>query len=320
VQRGSPGAAAPLPGGRGELALDSITAVIVNWETPDYTLRSATALQDDGVPPNRLVVVDNGSSDSSYERLLAELPGSVVTSLKENVGYTRAANMGARVLPGASYLFVNNDAFVHAPGSVLAMLAALRDESVGVVVPRILNEDLTLQPKVVPAQTPGVALVRASGLSRLIPNRWQPLWSTHWDHSESREIQASSGVVMLVRGATWEDLGAFDERIFLYAEDLDFCWRARNSGWKVWFASDAEFVHLGSASTRRHWASPERAEMIARSEASMIRRHQSTLVARLTLAFLSAGVAARWLFFVLARRKEASAALRATLLGYLSGP
>jgi N-acetylglucosaminyl-diphospho-decaprenol L-rhamnosyltransferase len=316
VQGGHAAAAAVRSGDSEEIGLESLTAVIVNWETPDYTLRSARALQDDGVPPHRLVVVDNGSSDSSYERFRAELPGCVLIRLEENIGYTRAANTGAGALAGTSYLFVNNDAFVHERGSVLALLAALQNESVGVVVPRILNEDLTLQPKVVPVQTPGVALVRASGLSRLIPNRWQPLWSTHWDHSESREIQASSGTVMLVRGATWQDLGAFDDRIFLYAEDLDFCWRARKRGWKVWFTSEAEFVHLGSQSTVQHWGSPRRAEMIGKSEAQVIRRHLPPASARLSIGFISAGLALRWLMLRMLGRSEAAAAVWAAIRGY----
>lgn len=292
--------------------------MIVNWNTPEYTARSVRALTADGMPTDRVVVVDNGSDDGSDEKLRADLPDVQVIRLDENVGYVRAANTGARALEGSAYLFVNNDAFVHRPGSVAALLEALDDDRVGIVVPRILNEDLTLQPKVVAAQTPGVALVRASGLSRLVPNRWQPLWSTHWDHSESREIQASSGVVMLIRGETWDDLGAFDERIFLYAEDLDVCWRARKRGWKVWFESQAEFVHLGSGSTRKHWDDPTRAEMISRSEAAMIRRHQSPVPGRLTIGIVCAGLAVRGLLFALTGRKQASAAQWGALRGYRS--
>ena len=73
-----------------------------------------------GFPPSALVVVDNGSTDDSHDRFRAELPDCVVTRLDENVGFARGANAGARQLDGDAYLFVNNDAFVHAPGSVAA--------------------------------------------------------------------------------------------------------------------------------------------------------------------------------------------------------
>jgi GT2 family glycosyltransferase len=298
--------------------LDSLTAVIVNWETPDYTLRSVRCLLEEGIPSDRLVVVDNGSLDGSHERFSGELSGTKVVRLEENVGYTRAANAGARALEGTSYLFVNNDAFLHKSGSVRALLGALDDESVGVAVPRILNEDLTLQPKVAAIQTPAVAFVRASGLSWLVPNRWQPFWSTHWDHARSSEVHAASGVVMLVRGTTWLELGGFDDRIFLYAEDLDFCWRARKAGWKIWFVAEAEFVHLGAGSTVRHWGNPHRAELVGRSEAQMIRRHLSPAAAWLSIAFISAGLVFRWLLFRLSGHRQAAASLAGALRGYRS--
>jgi N-acetylglucosaminyl-diphospho-decaprenol L-rhamnosyltransferase len=301
--------------------LKEVTAVIVNWETADYTIMAASALLEDGLQPAQLVIVDNGSTDESYKRLVEELPGCVTVSLPENIGFGRAVNAGAREREGQSYLIVNNDAFVHRPGTLCTMLRALESPSVGIVAPRVLlNEDLTLQPTVSALQTPGVALVRASGLSRLIPNRWQPSWSTYWDHSSSREIQQAACVVFLVRGRTWQQLGGFNERMTLsHAEDHDLCLRARQAGWRVWFSSDSEFVHVKSASTGR-WSSPARREMEGRSEGMIIRRSLSPIAARLSLAFIAAGLGARSALFRLAGRADASADLRAALRGYLTRP
>jgi GT2 family glycosyltransferase len=150
----------------------------------------------------------------------------------------------------------------------------------------------------------------------LIPNRWQPSWSTHWDHGSSREIQGAAGVAMLVRSETWARLGGFDERIYFYAEDFDLCLRTRRGGWKVWFCAEAEFVHLGHGSTANRWASPERCEMIGRSEGTMIRRNLNPLAARLSLTFINAGLFLRYAFFRLARRPATAAALAATLRGF----
>ena len=297
--------------------IGSLTAVITNWGTPDLTIRSARALIADGVPPERVVVVDNGSEDNSYARFEAELPRCALVGLDRNLGYGRATNVGAAKLPGEAYLLVNNDAFVHAPGSVARMLACLDDERVGIVAPLILNEDLTLQPSVVPTNTPAVALVRASGLSRFVPNRFQPDWSTHWDHSSARDIQAINGAVLLARDRLWDELGGFDERIYMYAEDLDLCWRARMRGWRVWFTPEASFVHLGSVTSAQRWSTPRRAEMIGRSEAAMIHRHMSPFSAWLTLGFTAAGFAARWILFTAMRRHDAAASVRGALRGYL---
>jgi N-acetylglucosaminyl-diphospho-decaprenol L-rhamnosyltransferase len=296
---------------------EALTVVICNWGTPDLTIRSAQAVLADGVPAERVVVVDNGSEDDSYDRFQAELAGCELVRLDENIGFARASNLGARKLPGDAYLFVNNDAFVERPGSVEALIGTLADERVGVAAPRILNPDLTLQSTVVPISSPLVELVRASGVSRFLPNAVQPSWSTHWDHADAREIQAVNGAVLLVRGRAWEQLGGFSERAYMYAEDLDLCWRARLGGWKIWFTPASEFVHLGNVASGRHWSNPQRAEMIGRSEADMIRTHRSRTSATLTVGFIAAGLAARWLVFTATGRREAAASLRGGLRGYL---
>jgi len=301
------------PGG-----LDVLTVVIVNWETADYTLQAAAALLDDGLKPDQVVIVDNGSKDGSYQRLVEGLPGCCVVGLPENIGFGRAANTGVRQRDSQAYLFVHNDAFVHRPGSVRALVRGLESPAVGIVVSRVLNEDLTVQPTVTALQTPAVAFVRASGLSRLIPNRWQPSWGTYWDHSSSREIQQTAFVAFVVRRETWEYLGGFDERMTLsHAEDLDLCLRTRQGGWKVWFSAESEFVHVGSASTRR-WSSPARREMEGRSEGMMIRRNLGPIGARLSLTFLTAGLFARSIVFRLIGRRDASADLMAAVRGYLA--
>ena len=300
--------------------MTALTVVIANWGTPDLTIRSARAVIGDGVSAERVVVVDNGSEDDSYARFQAELADCELVRLEENIGFAGASNVGARALAGEAYLFVNNDAFVEKPGSVMALLACLEDEEVGVVAPRVLNPDLTLQPTVVPTSSPLVELVRASGLSRFVPNAVQPNWSTHWDHGEAREVQAVNGAVLLVRGRTWEELGGFDEQAYMYAEDLDLCWRARENGWKVWFTPEAEFVHLGNVASGRHWSNPRRAEMIGRAEGAMIRRHLSRPSASVTVGLIAAGLAARWAVFTLLRDREAAASLGAGLRGYLGRP
>jgi N-acetylglucosaminyl-diphospho-decaprenol L-rhamnosyltransferase len=298
--------------------LERLTVVIANWGTPDLTIRSAKAAIADGVPAERVVVVDNGSEDDSYTRFQDELRECELVRLEENIGFARASNLGARTLPAEAFLFLNNDAFVEKPGSIAALLDCLSDTEVGCVAPRVLNPDLTLQPTVVPTSSPLVELVRASGLSRFLPNAVQPSWSTHWDHAAAREVQAVNGAVLLVRGRTWEELGGFDEQAYMYAEDLDLCWRAGEHGWKVWFTPDAAFVHLGNVASGRHWSNPRRAEMVGRAEAAMIRRHLPRPSASITVGFIAAGLAARWAVFTIVRNREAAASLRGGLRGYLS--
>jgi N-acetylglucosaminyl-diphospho-decaprenol L-rhamnosyltransferase len=294
-----------------------LTAVVLNWRTPGHTIRSVRALLADGVPADRVVVVENGSGDGSAERLRENLPESRLVALDENIGFARGNNLGARVLPADAYLFVNSDAFVHAPGSVQRLIEALDDPTVGIAVPRLRNEDLTLQPSVVPFSTPLSELVRASGLSRFVPNRLQPRLATHWDHSESRRIQAAIGAVMLVRGRTWDELGGFDERHFIYVEDHELFRTAARQGWKAQFVAEAEFIHLGGAAASQRWGDPQRAEHVARAEAAMIREHLGPVRARLTIALMAGGVGIRAILHRLRGDRGAAAVQAAWFRGYV---
>lgn len=296
-----------------------LTAVVLNWRTPALACRAVAALIGDGVPAERIVVVDNGSGDGSVDALRAGLPAVRLLALDRNGGFARGNNRGAAALPARAYLFVNSDAFLTRPGSVERLLAALADPRVGIAVPRLRNEDGTLQPSVVPFSTPLPELVRASGLSRLVPNRFQPRFATHWDHSETRPIEAAIGAVMLVRGTAWDALGGFDEQRFMYAEDHDLFRRAAAAGWVAQFVAEAEFVHLGSASAAQRWNDPARAERVARAEAAMVRDHLGPVRAALTIALMSAGAAARALVARLRGDRVAARTHAAWLRGYLGG-
>jgi GT2 family glycosyltransferase len=295
--------------------MDELTAVVLDWNLPAYTIRSVESLVDDGVPPHRIVVVENGPPSTTWTAIREALPSSVLVRVDRNVGFARANNLGARLLPGSAYLFCNNDAFVHTSGSVAALLGALEEENVALSVPRLLDERGTLQPSVIPFTTPAVAAVRASGLSRLVPNRWQPRWSTHWDHATSRDVDAAMGAVIAVRADAWEHLGGFRETSFMYAEDIDLCWRVRSAGWRTRFVSHAEFTHLGGSSASVRWTDEEQWERVGRAEADVIRANLPRRTAAASIAWMRLGLAARVLAFRLAGRKSAANVCRGSLHG-----
>lgn len=299
--------------------MDAAAFIVVNWNLADMTTRCVRALIDDGVPSERIVVVDNGSKDDSIERLTESCPGCVRVELPENVGYARAANEGARALPAETYAFVNNDAFVHRAGSTALLVETASNDRIGIAVPRLLNEDLSLQPSVVPLTSPANALVRATGLSRFIPNRWQPNWSTHWDHGRSQDIQCVAGAVLVVRGDLWKQVGGFTSKTPMYGDELHLFWHAREFGWRARFVAEAEFVHLGNASASQQWTSANRAEAMGTAEAVALRHLMSPNRARLTIAFTAAGLIARLAVFAAVRNRAAAAGIRAYIRGQWRG-
>jgi hypothetical protein len=294
-----------------------LTAVVLNWRTPELTVRSARALIEDGVAPDRIVIVDNGSGDESPERLARELSGCRLLSLPGNLGFAAANNLAARELPAQrAYLFVNSDAFVHRRGSVERLLACLDGPTAGIAVPRLLNQDLTLQRSVYPRSTPLPEVVRATGLSRLVPQRLAPTLGAHWNHGSSRGIQTAIGAVLMVRAAAWDQLAGFDERRFMYAEDLDLFWRAARRGWAARFVAESEFIHIGGASAGKRWDDPDRAERVARAEADMLRAQMGQVRSSLTITTMAAGSQLRALAYRISGREAAAAAQEGWVRGY----
>jgi N-acetylglucosaminyl-diphospho-decaprenol L-rhamnosyltransferase len=295
---------------------DRSAAVVPNWNGADLTIRCALALAADGVPPARIVVVDNGSTDESVDRLRRALPQVRVRRLDENRGFAFACNAGAAEIDADAYLFVNNDAFVNRPGSVASLLAALERDRVGIAVPRLLNVDGTLQRNVVPLPRPSNALVRALGVSRFVPDRWAPHVGVYWSHRCSRRVEAANGAVLAVRSSVWRALGGFAEWTWMFSEDLDLCWRARKHGLATWYEADAEFVHLGNASGRSLFLPAERAERVARSDAQLIRVGLGPRRAALTIATLRLGYLARAVAFTALRNANRARDARAAARGY----
>jgi GT2 family glycosyltransferase len=299
---------------------DDLTVVVVDWNLPDHTIRCVRSLIAVGVPADRIVVVENGPTDVNWAHITAELSSCILVRVDTNVGFAAANNIGARLLPGHAYLLANNDAFVHGADSISQLLKSLDQDGIGIAVPRLLNADLSLQPSVAPFTTPLVALVRASGLSRFIPNRWQPKLSTHWDHASSREVETAIGAVMLVDAQAWERLAGLRETSFMYSEDLDLCWRLREEGWKTWFCSEAEFVHLGGTSSDRRWSPRERSRRIGQAEARMIQEHLRPSKAAMTLTLMRLGLAVRVVYFRLVRNEVAAESCRGSLEGLRRAP
>jgi GT2 family glycosyltransferase len=120
--------------------LGGVSVIVLNWRTPEHTIRAVRALLADGVPPERVLVVDNASGDDSVEQIRAAVPAIGLLATEANLGFARANNVAARALPAdRAYLFVNSDAFVHRPGSVQRLGTALEEPRVGIAVPRLRN-------------------------------------------------------------------------------------------------------------------------------------------------------------------------------------
>jgi N-acetylglucosaminyl-diphospho-decaprenol L-rhamnosyltransferase len=227
--------------------VSQLGAVVVNYNAGDHLIACVRSLRADGV--ERIVVVDNASSDGSLGAAEAADPELEVVRLGTNVGFGSAINRGAALVDG-DVLVMNPDAVVE-PGTVKALQAVLEhDPRVGIVGPRIENPDGTLYPsaRTFPAMGDalGHAFVGLVAPRNRFTRRYRML---DWDHAAAARVDWVSGACLLVRRACFDQLGGFDQRYFMYLEDVDLSWRAHRAGWEVAYEPAGRVVHVQGVST-----------------------------------------------------------------------
>ncbi|HEY3415350.1 MAG TPA: glycosyltransferase family 2 protein [Armatimonadota bacterium] len=220
---------------------------IVNWNTRD-DLRRCLASLPGGAPatPLEIIVVDNGSRDGTAEMVTAEFPQVQVIRNTENVGFAHANNQAIRASQGDYVLLLNPDTVVH-PAALDQFVAAMEAHPrAGIGGAHLLNGDGSLQYSCrrFPSFTAG--LFRNSFLGRLFPKNAmvRDYLMTDFDHASIREVDWVSGAALCIRRATLEQIGPLDETFFMYFEDVDWCYRAHQTGWEVRYFPEPRITHL----------------------------------------------------------------------------
>ena len=224
-------------------AEDTTWAVVLNYQTPDETWLAVRSLQTSDRPPDRIVVVDNGSTDDSAARLRDTLPGVEIIPKAANLGFSGGCNVGiVRALQegAARVLLVNSDA-VLAPDALPLLTAALAGRpEVGIAGPVILSRS---EPDRIASA--GMTFVPRTGRMRhRAAGRRLAALGAAGEHP----VDAVSGCVMLLRREVFERAGLFDEPCFYSFEDLDLCLRAASHGFATVCVSDALAYHEGARS------------------------------------------------------------------------
>lgn len=256
--------------------------VIVNYNVRDLLRDCLASVYDSrGDLSFEVCVVDNGSEDGSADMVAEEFP-EVRIVRTENRGYATGNNLGLRVFGfghggemaavgvkgiagaregGSSQprfaLLLNPDTVL--PPSALADMLAFMEEraQAGVAGPRLVREDGSLDRACRRSfPTPEVALYRMSGLSRLFPRseRFGRYNLTYLPADVTTEVDSVVGAFMLIRGEALNQTGLLDEQFFMYAEDLDLCYRIKQQGWQVWYNAGVTVLHYKGRSSRQRSA------------------------------------------------------------------
>jgi GT2 family glycosyltransferase len=262
--------------------MTDLSIVIVNWNTREFLFRCLRSVYDTTLDLDfEVIVVDNGSTDGSQDMVRRKFPAVSLIVNTENKGFAKANNQAIRRSRGRYVLLLNSDAFVCE--NTIEHTVAFMDghPEAGMAGCKLLYEDGRLQPSCYAFPTLSTEFFIAVGLDRLFPKSrlFGKYGMTYWDFDDIREVDVILGAFMMVRATAIDEVGLMDERYFMYSEEVDWCYRFRDKGWRIYFYPHVETVHVGGGSTRR-----VRAEMLVRLYGSRIeffRKHHGGLSARL---------------------------------------
>jgi len=227
-------------------AREKVSIVIVNTNEKDKLINCLLSIDQAKImATTEVIIVDNNSTDGSLELVKEKYPSVKIVENRQNLGYPRSVNNGLRQAR-ANYCLVLNPDIIVLPGAVEMMLAyLLKHPKIGLVGCKLFNEDRTLQDSVrrfldlrtyLYRFTPLRGLLAGSAIERFYLMQ-------DWDHQDNRLVDWVLGGCMLVRRQAMAEVGMMDENIFLYFDDVDWCYRMWEMGWGVAYVSDAGMIH-----------------------------------------------------------------------------
>ncbi len=225
--------------------------VIVNWNSGEQLRDCVESVRAHGRElVGSCIVVDNGSTDGSTDFLFGAADVDLILTGK-NLGFGVACNLGASRGGSPLVLFLNPDASLKKDSLAYSVtfLQALANRQVGIVGVSLVGEDGKVQRTCARAPTPLNLIAKSLGFAALFPKaNFQMM---EWDHAETRVVDQVIGAFFCVRRALFEKLGGFDERFFVYFEEVDFSRRAAANGFTSIYLADARAFHKGGGVTEQ---------------------------------------------------------------------
>lgn len=281
--------------------------VITNYNTRDL-LRTCLRSVYASVPCEagdaftfEVCVVDNASSDGSADMAAAEFPAARLIASAENVGYPQGNNLGLQTFgfgvpdePTPRFaLLLNPDTELPPDGLARMLRFMAKHPDAGVAGPKLVLPDGSLDMACRRGfPSPAVSFYRFTGLSRLFPHspRFGRYNMTFLDPDQVAEVDSVVGAFMLVRAEAIAQAGLMDEQFFMYGEDLDWAYRIKARGWKVYYNPEITVLHVKRAASRN---SPRAQIEFFRAMDIFYRKHYAAQTPRWLHALIVSAIALR---------------------------
>lgn len=228
-----------------------VDIVIVNWNAKEQL---AACVESIGqyVPADacNICVVDNGSTDGSADCLPA-LSNLRVIKTGENLGFGKACNVGARLFSSPYVLFLNPDARLYEDtlSTALTFMDLPSSERVGICGVQLRDETGHISKSCTRFPAASAFVCHALALDRVFPKLGH--FMSEWAHDKTQDVDHVMGAFFLVRREVFEALNGFDERFFVYLEDLDFSYRAKLAGWRSVYLAETQAFHFGGGTSNQ---------------------------------------------------------------------
>lgn len=273
-----------------------VTIAVVSFNTCELLLRCLGSLAGEvDAGRARVSVIDNGSSDGSVAAARAKAPWAEVIEADGNLGFGAAVNHVAARSRSEWLMAANADVALE-PGALSALLSAGLDPGVGCVAPRLLLPGGETQQSAHPLPTVSFTIAFNLGLLGLSP-RWSERLCLDgaWNPERRRSVPWAIGACLLLRRSAFTEVGGFDERQWMYAEDLDLGWRLKRHGWVTRYEPGARVCHESGASTRAAFGEDPAAAFMGATYAMLLRRRGVALTSATAVAnLLGAGTRVLW--------------------------
>jgi len=273
--------------------MTTATIIIVSYNTAHLIRDCLESVQEQrGALDQQVIVIDNGSSDDSLA-VISEYPDVELIDAGENLGFARAVNRAAETADAAFVVLLNPDTVVLDHAIERLVEFALAHPGHGLYGGRAVQRDGSLESSScwgLPSLWSMTCF--ALGLTTFLRGSalFDPESLGNWKRDTIREVGMVTGCLLLVPMASWRELGGFDERYFMYGEDADIAFRARDAGYRPIITPDACIVHdVGGASPSRR----DRLRQVFQAKATLLREHFHGWRRRVVLAELLVGVALR---------------------------
>jgi GT2 family glycosyltransferase len=233
--------------------MPGLDIVIVNWNSGSQLkecLKSIASASCAGFNLEQVLVVDNGSTDASGSGA-AGMPKVTLICAGANLGFAKACNLGASRASSEFLLFLNPDArlFPNSLANVLRFMQRPENAKVGICGVQLFDEDGHIARSCTRFPRAYSFVAHSMGLDQVIPTLYH--FMSEWDHTTTRKVDHVMGAFFLVRRFVFDAIQGFDERFFVYLEDLDFSYRAKELGWSSVYFADAQAFHAGGGISRQ---------------------------------------------------------------------